>query len=113
MVRSDYPLICAFLRTIGNSQKIGLIRESLYDAADTIDALAKENVALKAKKSAPKVEMELEGPFNKATVYRDCAVQVCENTHTGVTSVAWTKNPEIIEKWEAEEYENGEMEGGE
>ena len=73
----------------------GIERRALTDAADTIEALA----------AAPNVEMALEGPFNKATVYRDCAVQVCENTHTGVTSVAWTKNPEIIERWEAEQYE--------
>lgn len=98
MVRSDYQHICTLLRAIGNRQEIGLFREALNDAADTIDALATEM-------AAPKVEMALEGPFNKATVYRDCAVQVCENTETGVTSVAWTKNPEIIEKWEAEQYE--------
>jgi hypothetical protein len=67
----------------------------LFDAADTIEAFA----------AAPKVEMAVEGPFNKATVYRNCAVQVCENTKTGASSVAWTQNPEIIEQWEAEQYE--------
>jgi hypothetical protein len=72
-----------------------LMGETIKDAADTIEALA----------AAPKVEMAVEGPFNKATIYRNCAVQVCENTKTGASSVAWTQNPEIIEQWEAEQYE--------
>jgi hypothetical protein len=73
----------------------GILRGDLFDAADTIEAFA----------AAPKVEMAVEGPFNKATVYRNCAVQVCENTKTGASSVAWTQNQEIIELWEAEQYE--------
>lgn len=94
-VRTDYGLFCAALRAFGNMESNGILRGDLFDAADTIEALA----------SAPKVEMALEGPFDKATVYRNCAVQVCENTKTGASSVAWTQNPEIIEKWEAEQYE--------
>jgi hypothetical protein len=73
----------------------GILRGDLFDAADTIEALA----------SAPKVEMAVEGPFDKATVYKNCSVQVCENTKTGASSVAWTQNPEIIEQWETEQYE--------
>ena len=95
-VRTDYNLLCPALRAYANLMAPNrLMGETIKDAADTIEALA----------SAPKVEMAVEGPFNKATVYRNCAVQVCENTKTGASSVAWTQNPEIIEKWEAEQYE--------
>jgi hypothetical protein len=87
----------------------GILRGDLFDAADTIEALAHDLIdaadTVNALIAAPKVEMAVEGPFNKATVYRNCAVQVCENTQTGASSVAWTQNPEIIEKWEAEQYE--------
>ena len=95
-VRTDYEWFCHVLRA--NATLVSPTRimgEIIKDAADTIEALA----------SAPKVEMAVEGPFDKATVYRNCAVQVCENTKTGASSVAWTQNPEIIEKWEAEQYE--------
>lgn len=103
--RTDYRLLCGALRAFSNMSDNGTERRALTDAADTIEALA----------AAPKVEMAVEGPFDRATVYKNCAVQVLENTKTGVSSVSWTQNPEIIEKWEAEEYEyeNGEMEGGE
>lgn len=95
-VRTDYNLLCPALRAYANLlSPTRLMSETIKDAADTIEALA----------SAPKVEMAVEGPFDKATVYRNCAVQVCENTKTGASSVAWTQNPEIIEKWEAEQYE--------
>lgn len=95
-VRTDYNLLCPALRAYANLMAPNrLMGETINDAADTIEALA----------AAPKVEMAVEGPFNKATVYRNCAVQVCENTKTGASSVAWTQNPEIIEKWEAEQYE--------
>lgn len=94
-VRTDYGLFCAALRAFGSMESNSILRGDLFDAADTIEALA----------SAPKVEMAVEGPFNKATVYHNCAVQVYENTKTGDSSVAWTQNPEIIEKWEAEQYE--------
>ena len=103
MVRTDYGTLCAVLRAFANMSKNGIERGALNDAADTIEALA----------AAPKVEMAVEGPFNKATVYKNCAVKVCENTKTGAFSVAWTQNPEIIEKWEAEQYESDETEGGE
>lgn len=94
-VRTDYGLFCAALRAFGNMESNGILRGDLFDAADTIEALA----------AAPKVEMAVEGPFDRATVYKNCAVQVLANTKTGVSSVSWTQNPEIIEKWEAEEYE--------
>ena len=102
-VRTDYGLLCGVLRAFSNMSGNGIERRALTDAADTIEALA----------AAPKVEMAVEGPFDRATVYKNCAVQVLENTKTGVSSASWTQNPEIIERWEAEEYENGEMEGGE
>lgn len=95
-VRTDYNLLCPALRAYANLlAQNQFMRETMHDAADTIEALA----------LAPKVEMAVEGPFDKATVYRNCAVQVCENTKTGASSVAWTQNPEIIEQWEAEQYE--------
>lgn len=102
-VRTDYRHFCAVIRAFASGEKIAFKRDILNDAADTIEAFA----------AAPKVEMAVEGPFDRATVYKNCAVQVLENTKTGVSSVSWTQNPEIIEQWEAEEYENGEMEGGE
>lgn len=97
-VRTDYGLLCGVLRAFSNMESNGIQRRALTDAADTIEALA----------AAPRVEMAVEGPFDRATVYKNCAVQVLENTKTGASSVAWTQNPEIIERWEAEEYEEGE-----
>ena len=97
-VRTDYGLLCGVLRAFSNMSDNGIERRALTDAADTIEALA----------AAPKVEMAVEGPFDRATVYKNCAVQVLENTKPGVSSVSWTQNPEIIEQWEAEEYEEGE-----
>lgn len=94
-VRTDYDWFCGEILGLAALAKTRREHDVLTDAADTIEALA----------SAPKVEMAVEGPFNKATVYRNCAVQVCENTKTGASSVAWTQNPEIIYKWEAEQYE--------
>lgn len=95
-VRTDYERFCHALRAYATLMSPTLLMgEIIKDAADTIEALA----------SAPKVEMAVEGPFDRATVYKNCAVQVLENTQTGASSVAWTQNPEIIEKWEAEQYE--------
>lgn len=94
-VRTDHELLCKKILRLAALAKTRREYDVLTDAADTIEALA----------SAPKVEMAVEGPFDKATVYHNCAVQVCENTKTGASSVAWTRNPEIIEKWEAEQYE--------
>lgn len=54
-----------------------------------------------------KIVSMLDGPYDRATVYLDCAVQVLENTRTGETSVGWTRSPEVIEQWRqnAEETE--------
>lgn len=54
-----------------------------------------------------KIVSMLKGPYDRATVYLDCAVQVLENTRTGETSVGWTRSPEVIEQWRqnAEETE--------
>lgn len=46
-----------------------------------------------------KVVSALEGPFDKATVYLGCAVQVLENTKTGQISIGWTRSQEIIDNW--------------
>ena len=46
-----------------------------------------------------KVVYALEGPFDKATVYLGCAVQVLENTKTGQISIGWTRSQEIIDGW--------------
>ena len=51
-----------------------------------------------------KVESAIEGPYDQCKLYLDCAVQVLSNSRTGEHSIQFTRDPQIIEKWMAEEF---------
>ena len=51
-----------------------------------------------------KVESAIEGPYDQCKLYLDCAVQVLSNSRTGASSIQFTRDPQIIEKWMAEEW---------
>lgn len=51
-----------------------------------------------------KVESAIEGPYDQCKLYLDCAVQVLSNSRTGESSIQYTRDPQIIEKWMEEQW---------
>lgn len=51
-----------------------------------------------------KVESAIEGPYDQCKLYLNCAVQVLSNSRTGASSIQYTRDPQIIEKWMEEEW---------
>lgn len=58
-----------------------------------------------AKGSVEKVDSLIQGVYDKAEVFHNVTVQVLTNTKTGESSIAWTRNPDVIAQWDAEEYD--------
>ena len=51
-----------------------------------------------------KVESAIEGPYDQRKLYLNCAVQVLSNSRTGASSIQYTRDQQIIEKWMEEQW---------